>query len=219
MRIPCIIRLMNNSKENIRLYHWIEFLVWFLLLCIVVIGIKYTNYKHNKQLATYQIFLQDVDGLIVGSPVKYMGVQVGHIQKIKILTNDVYVKFVITEKGLKLPQGVIANVEFNGLGGSKSLEIYPPTLESISSKKLVYVKDTNRLSSTVWRLDDMFDKLNAICVKLSTFANNTGFLPSSAEQVDIEKIQENLDNFDEKLQEYTDERQHFKEKIKELKDE
>ena len=191
----------------------------FLLLCIVVIGIKYTNYKNNKQLATYQIFLQDVDGLIVGSPVKYMGVQVGHIQKIKILTNDVYVKFVITEKGLKLPQGVIANVEFNGLGGSKSLEIYPPTLESISSKKLVYVKDTNRLSSTVWRLDDMFDKLNAICVKLSTFANNTGFLPSSAEQVDIKKIQENLDNFDEKLQEYTDERQHFKEKIKELKDE
>lgn len=210
---------MNSSKENIRLYHWIEFLIWFLILCIAVISIKYTNYKHNKELSSYQIFLQDVDGLIVGSPVKYMGVQIGHIQKIKILTNDVYIKFVITQKDLKLPQGVIANVEFNGMGGSKSLELYPPTKESISSKKLITVKDTTRLNDTVWRLNDMFDKIGAITVKLSSFANEAGFLSKSAEQIDIEKIQDNMKNFDDKLEEYNKEKQDFKNKMKELKDE
>ena len=218
MVIPCIMRHMNSSKENIRLYHWIEFLVWFLILCIIVIAFRYSSYKHNKQLATYQIFLQDVDGLIVGSPVKYMGVQVGHIQKIKILTNDVYVKFVITDKDLKLPQGAIANVEFSGMGGSKSLEIYPPTPESKSSKRLIAVKDTNRFT-TVVRLDDMFDKIGAIAVKLSTFANDAGVLSTSAEQIDIKKIQDNLNVFDEKLEEYNNDRQHFKDKMKELKDE
>lgn len=210
---------MNSSKENIRLYHWIEFLVWFLILCIVIVGFRYTRYKHIKQLATYQIFLQDVDGLIVGSPVKYMGVQVGHIQKIKILTNEVYIKFVITEKEFKLPQGAIATVEFSGLGGSKSLEIFPPTPESKSSKKLIAIKDTNRLSATVWRLNDMFDKIGAISVKLSTFANDAGILSTSAEQVDIKKILDNLDVFDEKIDKYNNEKQVFKDKMKELKNE
>lgn len=210
---------MNSSKENIRLYHWVEFLIWFLILCVVIVGFRYSSYRHTKQLATYQIFLQDVDGLIVGSPVKYMGVQVGHIQKIKILTNDVYIKFVITEKGLRLPQGVIATVEFSGMGGSKSLEIYPPTPESKSSKKLVAVKDTNRLNTTVVRLDDMFNKIGSIAVKLSSFANDAGILSTSAEQIDIKKIQDNLDIFDEKLEQYYNERQTFKDKMKELKDE
>ena len=210
---------MNSSKENIRLYHWVEFLIWFLILCVVIVGFRYSSYRHTKQLATYQIFLQDVDGLIVGSPVKYMGVQVGHKKKIKILTNDVYIKFVITEKGLRLPQGVIATVEFSGMGGSKSLEIYPPTPESKSSKKLVAVKDTNRLNTTVVRLDDMFNKIGSIAVKLSSFANDAGILSTSAEQIDIKKIQDNLDIFDEKLEQYYNERQTFKDKMKELKDE
>lgn len=82
---------------------------------------------------TYK-FLCDVDGLIVGSPVKFMGVQVGYIEKVKIVSNEVYLKIVITAKDVELPKGSIATVEFNGMGGSKSLEIYPPTDESIAEK-------------------------------------------------------------------------------------
>lgn len=63
--------------------------------------------------------MPDVDGMIVGSPVKFMGVQVGYIQKVHIVSNNVYVKFVVTEKDTYIPEGAIATVEFNGLGGIK----------------------------------------------------------------------------------------------------
>lgn len=86
------------------------------------------------------MFLPDVDGLIVGSPVKFMGVQVGYVDRIKILSNDVYVKVIITDKEVILPKGSVATVEFNGMGGSKSLEVYPPTEESLATNKLLVIK-------------------------------------------------------------------------------
>ena len=50
--------------------------------------------KHDEN--DYQIFLQDVDGLIEGSPVRMMGIEVGYITKIKPTNNEVYVKFILT---------------------------------------------------------------------------------------------------------------------------
>ena len=78
--------------------------------------------------------MEDVDGLIVGSPVKFLGVQIGHVMKIQIITTDVYIKFVVTQKDLNLPEGSIATVEASGLGGSKSLEIYPPEKDNTTDK-------------------------------------------------------------------------------------
>ena len=108
--------------DGIHKYILIEFGIWFLILCAVVAGIKIHHYHKEKELVTYQLFMPDVDGLIAGSPVKFMGVQVGYIEKVKIVANDVYLKIVITDKDVVLPKGSIATVEFNGMGGSKSLE-------------------------------------------------------------------------------------------------
>ena len=65
--------------------------------------------------------MPDVDGLIVGSPVRMMGIEVGHVTKIKPIKDEVFVRFIITEKDLKIPQGTVATVEFSGMAGSKSL--------------------------------------------------------------------------------------------------
>lgn len=115
-------------------YVWLEFAIWFLILCVCISGVRIHNYRKEKALVTYQIFMPDVDGLVVGSPVKFMGVQVGFIEKIKIVREEVYVKFVITDKSVTLPKGSVATVEFNGMGGSKSLEVYAPTEESLAGK-------------------------------------------------------------------------------------
>ena len=65
-----------------------------------------------------------------------MGLQIGHVEKVKIVADHVYVKFVLEDKNLTLPKGVIATVEFNGVsGGSKSLELYEPTKESLASQQ------------------------------------------------------------------------------------
>ena len=71
----------NDIHKYIRL----EFIIWFFILCLVVTGVRIHRHNKAKELVTYQLFMPDVDGIIVGSPVKFMGVQVGYVDKIKML--------------------------------------------------------------------------------------------------------------------------------------
>ena len=117
--------MKGNDREQKIFYitHAGELLVW-LIIVLFFVSITSTSFvfkeKHDEN--DYQIFLQDVDGLIVGSPVRMMGIEVGHITKIKPTNEEVYVKFVLTNKEVYIPQGTAATVEFSGMAGSKSLE-------------------------------------------------------------------------------------------------
>lgn len=148
---------------------FVEAVIWFCILCVVVFSIRAYNVKNYKAEKQYQIFISDVDGLIIGSPVKYMGVQVGYVSYIKLLTNEVYVKFLITNKDVSLPKGVVANVEFNGMGGTKSLELYPPTPQDLKTEKIINIKETFRLAHSIDLLDNMFAKLALIGGKFNYF--------------------------------------------------
>ena len=149
----------------------LEAVIWFMILCSVLLGIRIYNYKQAKSIKQYQIFLSDADGLIVGSPVKYMGVQVGYVSWAKPIDNKIYIKFVMDDKNLKLPNGVVANVEFSGLGGSKSLELYPPTESSLKTEKIIYIKDTFRLNDSVTLLDNMFSKIALLGGRFNYFSS------------------------------------------------
>ncbi len=181
--------------EGMHKYIWLEFGIWFFILCIAVFGLRIHNYHKKKALVTYQIFMPDVDGLIVGSPVKFMGVQVGYIGKIKIVRDEVYLKIVMTDKNATLPKGSIATVEFNGMGGSKSLEVYPPTKESIAMNNLIAVQSPKRLNDAMGLLSEMFDKIGSITTRLSFFANETGVTELNG-GVDIDDIQSNMNILD-----------------------
>lgn len=206
-----------DKKAKLQLFLWLEAIVWMLILTLVIGGIRYHNYKKKAELKTYQIFLQDVDGLIVGSPVRMMGLQIGHVEKVKIVADHVYVKFVLEDKNLTLPKGVIATVEFNGLGGSKSLELYEPTKESLASNKLIAVNKPMRLNEALSLLDDMFNKLGSIIVRCAHFMGEVSAFAPVKEPVSIEDEQQNLDNLDEKLELVRQNRLKFKNLIKELK--
>ena len=204
---------------KLHFYAWIEFIIWLLILCITIFGIKIHQYHKAKELKTYQIFMPDVDGMIVGSPVKFMGVQVGYIQKINIVNNNVYVKFVITEEGVSIPQGSVATVEFNGLGGSKSLEITQPTKETLSSNKLIVINEPKRLSSSLILLNDMFDKIGAIGTRSSYFMNqiseNSNLKNTKAINPSI--ISEEISKFDNVIDNIEKNNRNFKNRIKEWK--
>lgn len=176
--------VIMKFKDNVRVYAWIEFFVWFIILSLCIWGFRFYKYEKFKKLPSYQIFMPDVDGMIVGSPVKYMGVQVGYVKNIKILTNQVYVRFVITEEDLKLPKGVQATVEFNGLGGSKSLELYPPD-ENVVTERLIVINQPKRLHDSMGLLNDMFDKIGAMTGRLSYFANKMGVMDKPAEKIEL----------------------------------
>jgi|GEM_PF-1499998 len=103
----------------------LEILIWFILLMgLISLGINFgKDYLTNRK--SYNVFFKDVDGLIVGSPVRLMGIQVGHITRIDILDDKVNVTFVVTDSNVNIPAGSTINVQFTGLAGSKSLEIQP----------------------------------------------------------------------------------------------
>ncbi len=154
-----------KKLDNVRVYAWVEFVIWLIIVAVAVFGIRYHNYKVQKQYKSYQIFMEDVDGLIVGSPVKFLGVQIGHIKKIQVISSNVYIKFVITQKGLTLPVGSIATVEASGLGGSKALEIYP-SVEGAPKDKIIISKNPTRLGKVMSLFDDIFRELDSIITTL-----------------------------------------------------
>ena len=184
-------------------YVWLEFAIWFLILCVCISGVRIHSYRKEKALVTYQIFMPDVDGLVVGSPVKFMGVQVGFIEKIKIVREEVYVKFVITDKSVTLPKGSVATVEFNGMGGSKSLEVYAPTEESLAEKKLLVVQNPTRLNDALGLLSEMFDKIDSITTRTSFFAKETG-MDNMESGIKLDEMQTNMNVFDKIIKKVSD---------------
>ena len=205
---------------RVRNYTFIEFIIWFLILSLCIFCFRIYKYNQHKKLTSYQIFMADVDGMTVGSPVKYLGVQIGYIENIKLLPNNVYVKFIVTEKDLKLPQGVIATVEFSGMGGSKSLELYPPDKKT-KTDKLIVVDEPTRLNDALGLLGDMYFKLDSIIVKYTHFTNS---MANDFEQENNFKINtQNLNNGIRKTDNFMNtlikNRTEFIRKIERLQDE
>ena len=69
---------------------------------------------------------KDIDGITKGSPVRFMGINVGYVRNLKSEDKFVNVQILITKKNMEIPNGTVARVEFYGLGGSKSIELMPP---------------------------------------------------------------------------------------------
>lgn len=156
------------------LFWIVELFIWLLILSLVSGAIILLKYNYQKNYNVYQIFLPDVDGLINGSPVRILGIQVGYVNQINIVGEDVYVKFVVTDKKAKIPPGSRATVEFSGLGGSKSLEIYPPSKGQPSPEKFIIPESPKRIHDSLGLLSDMYDKAINITYTVSHFIEQAG---------------------------------------------
>ena len=163
----------NKNKNIFYVNHRGEVLFWLIILLIVSIVIFLCNIRNSKLDNEYNIFMNDVDGLIVGSPVKAMGIEVGHVTKIKPLRDEVFIKFRITDKSVKIPQGTIATVEFSGMAGSKSLELYLPDKKTYidSSVPIITVNPPKRLHDAAGMLNYMFKKIGDMITISSQFGH------------------------------------------------
>ena len=130
--------------------------------------------------------MPDVDGLIVGSPVRAMGIEIGHVTKIEPMKDEVFVKFIITDKSVKLPQGTAATVEFSGMAGSKSLELYPPDEHTYIEEDtpILSVNPPKRLHDAFGLLNEMFKHIGSMIATSSKFSKNlkTIDLPKGSQQ-------------------------------------
>lgn len=223
IHFSCII---NSMKRH---FFWIaELFIWLLILITISGGIMFAKYVYKKSFNTYQIFLPDVDGLINGSPVRFLGIQVGYVNQVDIVGEEVYVKFIVTEKGVKIPRGSAVTVEFSGLGGSKSLEIYPPKPgNKIPSENVVIPQSPKRIHDSLGLLSQMFEKIIDITYTVSSFMNQVGIIEnedksrSSLNKTSAQKILDQSNDWLDRAQKQVDKniKSLDKKKNKEVKSE
>lgn len=157
---------MDKKRRSLH----IEIFIWIIAILLLLLAFSVSYHNSQKQYETHKIFLSDIDGLIVGSPVKLMGVQVGYVKRLRVVGDSVYIKFVIKDKDLHLPWGTVATVEFSGMAGSRSLELYPPeNVKEGQQVDYIQVQSPTRLSQSLNLLYEMYNKFTDICYGMSAF--------------------------------------------------
>lgn len=160
---------------------WIFEVFFWLLVLVAISGVfMFCEYQYKKKINSYQVFLPDVDGLIKGSPVRMLGINIGYISQIHIVNDEVYVKFLVTKPNVKIPKGSVVTVEFTGLGGSKSLEIYESNVLSKSDSHYIVTQSPKRISQSFGLLDEMFKNFGEITYTISNFMSQMGFIKSKS---------------------------------------
>ena len=60
-----------------------EIIILVIIFSILIVGgIIFDHYKNEKP-NTYNIVFKDIDSIVKGSPVRFMGINVGHVVKLK----------------------------------------------------------------------------------------------------------------------------------------
>jgi len=132
-------------------YIWlIEILVWLLIIFSSLSLFIYKTAVKDNSRNTYYIFFDDAGGLVKGSPVRLMGINIGYVRDIKIFDNKVFVSMLVTKERVKIPKGAIASIEFYGLGGSASLELMPSKAPDTSRREEI-------IPSKSYRVQDFWD--------------------------------------------------------------
>lgn len=165
----------------------VELLIWIMILSVVSGSIMLVRYVYRKQYNSYQIFLPDIDGVINGSPVRYMGIEVGYINQLNIVGDEVYIRFVVNNKDFTLPKGAVATVSFTGIGGSKSLEIYPPDKQEGLGDTYIIAQAPKRLGDSFGLFMDMFDQVSEISYEISSFMKEVDVIQLDKKNVDPQK--------------------------------
>ena len=189
---------LNKEETILKINHKGELLIWLVVVMFFValysLGIIF---KETHEKNDYRIFLQDVDGLTVGSAVRMMGVEVGYVKRIRAVKDEVYVKFIITNPDVYLPQGTKATVEFSGMAGSRSLELYPPKDGDYidSATPVLEVLPPKRLHDALSLLNNMFKKLASISYTASSFGAKLEETGIKSTKDDIITTSENFKDF------------------------
>lgn len=191
---------------KIKREYLIELAIWlFILLALsaLLFGVYYYFLIHKN---SYTLHFEDIDGTIKGSPVRFMGIVVGHVRKLELNNHDILAQIVITKKGVKIPYGSRARVEFTGIAGSKSIEILPPQTD---------VYDGDIITQDPIRIKEFLDSfavynraIGMLQYNTTKLANEytflaTGGLPHT-DAVHIDKVFDNIAAKQEKFSDMAD---------------
>ncbi|HIT55695.1 TPA: MCE family protein [Candidatus Galligastranaerophilus intestinigallinarum] len=134
----------------------VEILILICIIGAIVFGLSMFNHYKFEKPNSYNILFKDIDSIVKGSPVRFMGMNVGHVVKLKRKDKYIICKIRITKENVKLPDMTRAKVAFNGLGGSKSIELLPPTTNDPEIKGII-AAESMRINDLAGMVKDLVD--------------------------------------------------------------
>ena len=177
---------MKNQSRKIRLGIFIIVSSALLLFLIIF----FTARELFEKTDTYYVAYQDesVSGMEVGSPVKYLGINVGTISDIQIDPEDVtsVVIELSLDHGTPIKEDSQADIVSLGITGMKAIEIRGGTNEADVLKPGSYITPGSSLSS------EITGKAEVIAEKIENVLNN---LQVFTHPDTLAKITRMLDNF------------------------
>ncbi len=163
---------MKNRSKKIRLGVFVMVSSALLLFLIIY----FTATELLEKTDTYYVAFQDesVSGMEVGSPVKYMGINVGTISDISIDPDDVtsIIVELSLEKGTPIKEDSRADIISMGLTGMKAIEIRGGSNESDPLPPESYIKTGKSLSGEIsGRAEIIAEKVEAVLNNLQQFTH------------------------------------------------
>ncbi len=121
-----------NRKVSSSLKVGILTIAALFILIFTVLWIKGRSLSAGERI---EVIFHDINGIRAGSGVQMMGLRIGQIEEITPVIDGkdshVKVKFVITEKGVKIPHASTISIQQSGLIGEQFLEVMPPKVSYI----------------------------------------------------------------------------------------
>ena len=90
----------------------VEILIWIAIL-IITIGVGvYTYIETFVKPNIYIIQFKDIDGITKGSPVRFMGINIGYVRKLKSKNKHIDVQIIVTKKEWKFQTELLQELNF-----------------------------------------------------------------------------------------------------------
>lgn len=124
--------MATNRKTSSSLKVGILTVTALIILIFTVLWIKGRSLSSGERI---EVVFHDINGIRAGSGVQMMGLRIGQIEEIIPVVDGkdshVKIRFVITEKDVKIPHASTISIQQSGLIGEQFLEVMPPKVNYI----------------------------------------------------------------------------------------
>lgn len=141
---------LQSNKTSSSLKVGILTITAIVILIFTVLWVKGRSLSAGDR---FEVTFHDVNGMRAGSGVQMMGLRIGQVEEIIPVVDGknshVKLRFVITEKGVKVPPLSLISIQQSGLIGEQFLEITPP------ENKIMYVP-TSKATTAIETNDSVY---------------------------------------------------------------
>ncbi len=145
-----------------------EIIIWLVAIYFIAQVTISTFYPQLIEYREYTVKLNDIDGLIVGSPVRLMGMQIGTVSKITYNEDKILLTMRIRKKGVNLPPSTTFTIEGASLGGNRSIELIP---HEDQSEEHISIKEHKRMISMIKDANEAIDDMISGFVSMLEIVN------------------------------------------------